>query len=356
MSRKRQNGYARWRWIHGILALVAGIPLLVQGLTGALLAYERDLRNALGDGAMTGERLAMEEILREMSDRLKGQPRWMIYFEAESEPLWVRWADPSGEERSYLVNPATGDVLERSTTWHRVFETVLTIHRRLGLGNTGQIIMGASALMLAGLLVSGLVLQIRRSRDWWRVLGFRRRERRFWLWIHGSLGTWTTPILLLLALTGPVWSFSGYRALIGLATQSEVTTYAVESPKIAAAALPRLEAILAGVATMDPGAGAKRLIFPEGPGKPARFEWAPADAPWENFRSRAWLHPQNGTVLRVDPMESYTTVDRLIRWAYPVHIGQWGGETTRILHFLAALALPFFIGTGGWLYLKRTYK
>lgn len=342
--------------MHGAVAILASVPLLVQGVTGALLTYEGELRNALGEGVMSGERAEMREVLAALEEQLAGSPRWMIYFEAEGEPVWIRWAGEDGKERSYLADPGTGEILEDSTRWHRRFETVLGIHRRLGLGKAGQAIMGTSSLLLAGLLLSGLVLQIKRSRDLWRVLGLRRQERRLWIWLHGSLGTWMTPLLLILALTGPVWSFAGYRALISWFTQTEVTTYGAAPVKVQADAQTDLDSILKGAAAYDPGGGAKRLMLPSGPGAPARFEWAPPDAPWENFRSRAWLHPQNGEVLRLDAMESYTPADKVIRWAYPIHIGKWGGEPTRILHFLAALSVPFFVCTGGWLYWKRKYN
>jgi len=354
MGRSRQNGYRRWRWAHGVLGLLAGIPLVIQGLTGALLSYEREVRNRLGDGPMAGERAEMATLLTAFGGEKEGAAKWIIYFEDPREPAWIRWAEAEGREVSYLVNPGTGEVLEGSTRWHRRYETILGVHRRLGVGRTGEVVMGGSALLLAGLLVSGLVLQVRRSRDVWAMLGRGRRKGRFWLWLHGTLGTWMTPFLLLLALTGPVWTFAGYRALIGWATQSEMTTYAAPGVSVEKEARPDLEAILAGAATIDPGDGAKRLILPPGPGKAARFEWAPENAPFENFRTRAWLHPSSGEILRMDPLESYTAADRAVRWAYPLHTGNWGGEATRLLHFLAALSVPLFVCTGGWLYWKRT--
>lgn len=350
--RGKGTGYRRWRWLHWVLALLALVPLLVQGVTGALLSYERELRNGLGDGPMAGARMGTGNLLSELATDLEGAPRWLIWFAAETEPVWVRWAERDGTERSYLVDPASGAILAASTAWHRRFEVVLNIHRRLGLGRGGQIVMGTSALLLAGLLVSGLVLQIKRSRTIWHVLGRRRNGKRFWLWLHGSLGTWMTPVLLILALTGPVWSFAGYRALISWVTQSEATTYAPPEFELEEKAALNLQAVLKGAEELDPGSGAKRLILPEAVGT-ARFEWAPAGVPWENFRSRAWLHPQTGEVLRLDPVESYTAADKAIRWAYPLHIGKWGGSPTRFLHFLAALSLPFFAATGCWLYWKR---
>jgi uncharacterized iron-regulated membrane protein len=346
-----------------VLALLAGLPLLVQGVTGAFLSYEREIRNGLGDGRMeeTLGRLGIVDLEKRAAAQLGGgEIRWLIWFEDPGEPVWIRWRGADGEEASHLADPGTGNLLAASTAWHRRFEWILSIHRNLGVSRPGQVVMGASALALAAILLSGLVLQVKRSRRLRNFFGIENRKRRRagprgWRWWHATLGVWITPLLLLLALTGPVWSFGSYRALIGWLTASEPGYGAVPELAIEADAAVDRAAILAGAEALDPLTGAKRLIFPSGPGQAARFEWAPEDAPYENFRSRAWLHPQTGDLLELRPLSEYTRAESVIRWAYPLHIGKWGGPLTQFLHFLAALSIPFFTATGLWLYWKRTH-
>jgi uncharacterized iron-regulated membrane protein len=222
--------------------------------------------------------------------------------------------------------------------------------------------MGLSALGLAGIVASGLILQVKRSRRLRNFLGIgknrtkRNNGRRGWRWYHATLGVWLTPFLLIIALTGPVWSFAGYRSLIGWLTASEPGYGTLPALQIPVDAEIDRWAILKGAEVHDHGARAKRLIFPTGPGTAARFEWAPEEAPYENFRSRAWLHPQTGEVLLLQPQSDYSRAESVIRWAYPLHIGKWGGGLTQFLHFLAALSIPFFTVTGLWLYWNRTRK
>jgi len=358
--------YRHWRGIHGYAGLLAGLILLIQGLTGVLLGYEREIRNALGDGAVAprGERLSPEELAEHLKfDLGEGTVGWILWFEDPGEPAWANWqGGKSGESgRSYLLNPYTGEILENSTRWHRVYEVILKIHRNLGVGRPGQVIMGASALILLSLIISGLILQFKRTRTWGQFFGLNRARSKplapgRWRWMHASLGIWLTPLLLIIALTGPVWSFESYRTLLGWLTFSSPEYGSTPGLQEISVQQVNAPAIFEGAERFVPENGAMRLIMPSGPASPARFEWAPSEAPYENFRSRAYLDPTTGELLKLEPLSEYTRAHTLIRWAYPLHIGKWGGSATQFLHALSALAVPFFGISGLYLYLKGNRK
>lgn len=361
-EKRRGRGYRWWRWSHGWLGLAAGLLLLIQGVTGALLGYERELRDVLGDGKRTGTgpRLSPGELAAGLDEALgEGKARWLLWFGDPGEPVWVSW-EAEREIVSYRLDPWSGEVLAGTTRWHRFFERVLRIHRNLGTGRPGQVLMGSSALILLSLVLTGAVLQVKRSRNLRELLGLRRRrvERSGpagWRWWHSLLGVWTTPFLLLLALTGPVWSFETYRSLLGVLTFSE--SAAAEAPARLDAdprAEVNREAIIAGADSLIPEEGAMRFIFPNTPVEAARFEWAPPEAPYENFRSRAYLDPLSGALLRIDPLADYSRAESLMRWAYPLHTGRWGGGLTQALTTGASLAVPFFVLSGLLLFIKRT--
>lgn len=358
----------RWLWVHGWLGVLAALPLVVQGLTGALLGYERELRNGLGDGAVeAGERrLGWGELEQEIEAQLPaGAATMLLYVSDPREPVWIRWQADDETSSSYLANPYTGELLRESTGWHRVFEGILLVHRQLGAGRLGQVIMGTSALGLAVLVISGWVVQWQRTRRTGRFFGAGWRRwsglRSWMVGLHGVAGVWLSPLLLVLALTGPVWTFASYRAVIGWLTQSEAaygqTAAALEPGE---AALDR-QRIFAAAAALDEEHGvdratAARLVFPTVSGQAVRYEWAAADAPHENFRSRHLLHPSTGAILETYLLSDYTRAETAVRWAYPLHIGRWGGELTRLLTVLAALSLPLLAGSGLWLFWKRNFK
>ena len=101
------------------------------------------------------------------------------------------------------------------------FKSTLRLHRWLmdkpmkdGHIGLGKLVVGVSTISMVVLLVTGVVL-------WWpkgvkmlrhRVLvAMRKGWHRFWYDLHVSAGFWVTIVLLLMALTGLVWSFSWYR-------------------------------------------------------------------------------------------------------------------------------------------------
>ncbi len=103
------------------------------------------------------------------------------------------------------------------------FKTVMKLHRWLmlvpenphGGMSAGRFVMGLSAIAATLILISGIVL-------WWPRDGKRLKSnlsisfshgwRRFMRDSHVALGAYACIFLLLMSLTGPVWSFGWYRS------------------------------------------------------------------------------------------------------------------------------------------------
>ena len=101
------------------------------------------------------------------------------------------------------------------------FHSTLRIHRWLldapakkGERTVGKEIVGYSTLAMAIVLMSGIVIWWPRNR---KVLKNRlsvtcsKGSRRFWYDSHVSIGFYATLLLLIMCLTGLVWSFTGWR-------------------------------------------------------------------------------------------------------------------------------------------------
>lgn len=101
------------------------------------------------------------------------------------------------------------------------FHSTLRIHRWLldapakkGERTVGKEIVGYSTLAMTIVLMSGVVIWWPRNR---KVLKNRlsvtcsKGSRRFWYDSHVSIGFYATLLLLIMCLTGLVWSFTGWR-------------------------------------------------------------------------------------------------------------------------------------------------
>ncbi len=90
------------------------------------------------------------------------------------------------------------------------FAAVHSLHRSLCIGSLGKIIIGYSTLAFVIILLSGLIMWIKRARHNFRKslnVVFPTPLRG----MHVTLGVYVMIILLLCALTGMTWSFGWFR-------------------------------------------------------------------------------------------------------------------------------------------------
>lgn len=104
------------------------------------------------------------------------------------------------------------------------FRQVRALHRWLldapakkGESSAGKTVVGITTVAMTVILISGVIIWFPRNR---RTLKNRlqisctKGWRRFWYDSHVALGFYSTLFLLIMALTGLTWSFSGYRTFM----------------------------------------------------------------------------------------------------------------------------------------------
>jgi sulfite reductase (NADPH) flavoprotein alpha-component len=166
---------------HWIIGITAGVVLALVGLTGAVLAFEKQIVAALNDG---------------------------VYLEMPRERALK--ADPKRAAMMAVIEAQTGRTF---------FRNVRKLHRWLMWGESGnrdlgRQIVGACTALLIVMSFSGLYLRWpRNGHSWkrWLVPNLSFKGRAF-LWdLHSTLGTWALLFYLLMALTGLTWSYEWYR-------------------------------------------------------------------------------------------------------------------------------------------------
>lgn len=357
---------------HLWVGLLAGAVLAVVGLSGAVFSFERELRATFGERVnwTSLEDLASPGELRAAlhGEGLEGEPIRFLWPADLEEPLWIRWKTPAGKWLDLQVDPSDGALLPRATALQTFFQFILGLHRTLTVGKVGSIVTGTSALVLAFLVVSGCGLLLQRPPG--RRLGLSRRERQHprrrirWMTWHRLVGVGSAPGLLLLALTGPVFSFGWYTGgVIWLGNQlgkARVSTAAKENPGMAArppqneAKALDLDAVWATAkAHLPPPGRPFRLSLPTSASAPATFAWSPENAPNESFRSTLRLDPATGSILEMRPIKEMSRGVRWRRWFYPLHTGRLLGWPSQLWLGLSALAMPFLFLGGVYLACAR---
>src|ERR1700722_913997 len=99
-----------------------------------------------------------------------------------------------------------------------------------------------------------------------------------------------------------------------------------------------------------------RLYFPKKDTDPIYIYAVAEDAPHVNARSFLYVDAYSGKVLRYDPYSSQSFGQRMYLWTLPIHLGQVGGLTGRLIAMAGTLAMAGLVVTGGWLYYRRKFR
>lgn len=218
-----------WFYLHWIVGLIAGIVLIVVGITGAALSFDKEITEFINKPSFkvevsSKERLDPEALLEKFKALKPDVQISMLSLSSDpSSSASIVIQDPNavsgggGHGRNmitYYINPYTGDLLPevRGKTFFRV---MLDLHRRLMAGQVGKQIVGASTVALILLSLSGIYLywgSIRKNIVSSLKINFKAKGRGFLYKLHSALGLWGLIFFLLIALTGLTWSYEWYRA------------------------------------------------------------------------------------------------------------------------------------------------
>jgi uncharacterized iron-regulated membrane protein len=371
-------------WAHLCSGVAAGLMIAIMSCTGAALTFEKDLLAwAERDGrrverpAPETPRLAIDEALRRA--------------QAARPDLRVANVTVSADPRDAIilglpgnatlgVNPYTGEVREVAAPRMREFMQVMRAwHTRLnfkpGPGNAGAAINSAANVVFVLLGVTGLVIWW--PRLWqWRVLRpsiwfvGASGKARDWNW-HNVIGLWSLPLILLLAGTGVVLSYSWANVL--------AFRLVGETPPVNLAPPPplKLGAPPAGAAPLSPDAAvaAVQRRFPDWaqvtlrfnpprPGPAAASATPPRtitlvvkeNSPWPRFnQTTVTLDAYSGETLRTEDYSALSPGLRLRRWIRLLHSGEALGWFVQLLSGLACLGGCVLVYTGFALTWRRFF-
>ncbi|MEQ8329711.1 MAG: PepSY-associated TM helix domain-containing protein [Longimicrobiales bacterium] len=339
------------RTTHLWVGVALSLLLLVLAVTGSALVYKEaywravypELRGpapAVGPAehaaAIAASAEAFGPELRSVKLPEPGVPAYHLYLEG-------------GEA---FVAADDFRVLDRWSPTGRLMGLLFDVHAHLLAGERGEQVGGVVALLGSFLVLSGVVL-------WWPA---RRRFRARHLLPHGTsrpaliqwhrdLGMLTTPLLLVLLLSGAGIVFYGAAGRI-------LNGVFGDPPLPAEPAAPTTSALPAGPAGPEVVAAAQdafpdaRLVFYYPPGPAGEVHRFRAKRPCEvhpNGRSAVHVDGAARVVLAVDAC-TLPPGERALHALYPLHAGKTGGALYKALAFLGGLALAALSASGVWAY------
>jgi uncharacterized iron-regulated membrane protein len=219
--------------IHLIMGLFSGAVVLIVALTGAGLVFEHEIESLFPEGSHVNDRaievqqatlLKPSQIKALFELRHPGLPVSGVNYRKGYASMTWAWKDGAdGYDISMLVNPYTGEVIQRqqkaeehARAVDKFFDFVLTGHLHLWLPDEiGKTVVDYATLIFLAMMISGIIL-------WWPKNKPARKQRFRFQWkpttkwrrknydLHNVLGFYMTWIAIFLTITGLVMAFDWF--------------------------------------------------------------------------------------------------------------------------------------------------
>ena len=152
--------------LHRYLGLVAGLTIIIVGLTGSLLVFRQEINHFLLQSQF-GQIVPQQQQVSILSvfDTVKAaypEPKFtLIFFELptqENAPIRVELGSENRLITEVIVNPYTGNILGDRLPQYAIMDIVYNLHNALLTGETGTIIVRIAAFFLFVLSITGIIL------------------------------------------------------------------------------------------------------------------------------------------------------------------------------------------------------
>lgn len=349
-----------WIKAHLWLGLSLGVFWALQGITGALLVFHRELDRVGAPALSEGPMIAPTRLIQ-IAEAQVSQPVQRLTA-ANNDPRLVeaRYNDEQGQPQALQLDAATGRIVgERERDPNSPFtgsawRWIYLVHISLLAGPVGRILIGLSGLVLASAVGIGLYIAWPRVRAWKTAFSpskWRTPLQKLYGW-HRALGLVSGVFLLFLALTGFYMTFaSKWAPTLGRLTDFDPV--ASMSHQMGHGESHSAEASLSAddalrIAKREfPGGKFMNLETPvEHPGYYSVRFTLPTE--WRRWAGRAMvrINAHTGRIIALYDPRRTSWLNKLDDAVYPFHMGEALGLPGRVLAVLVGLSLPTLFVTG----------
>lgn len=350
--------------IHLWLGLTIGLLWALQGLTGAMLVFHREVDRLSTPTVSVGPMAPIDRIIASASAAGGAQIQSIGVVDGRGDLLTAAYADEVGNKRALLIDAASAQVvgtrdIEPTTPFGgSASRWLYRLHETLLLHDRGKTLIGISGIVLLGATLTGLFVAWPRRRQWRAVFAvgrWRASMQKLYGW-HRATGL-LVGMALLIVVPGGIYMI--FAAQLRPAIARVV-------PHVLPVSLPERASPL--VDPIDPAiALAKaRWVFPNADF--VRLTWPTATLPAYVVRlrqpgeTRVWsgttsvtISASNGAIVDSYDAINAPVSNRLADAAFSIHSAEIGGVVGRVLLVLVGLALPTLYVTGvmTWLGKRR---
>jgi uncharacterized iron-regulated membrane protein len=351
------------RRIHRWIGLALVVPLILQALTGLILAADPFVSAIEGVPAAIGPLTAPSNLRNVDAMAVLAAAHTAVPFDQQPSrwrmlPDAIVAIDFTAPGQRQPVTQVGVDILSTQVLWVRqnpdsFYRWAHSLHETLLLGLQGRSIVGSIGVGLLLLALSGIPLWWPPRRRW--RTGFTvtpsARGWRFRRELHGAAGIWMLLLLLMQSISGIALAFpQTARAIVGLPGQPP------RGRRPAGGGLDPNHAIAAGIAAAEarfPRAAVQDLRLPGITDRPMvaflRLDGAREGAP----RAIVMMDMATAGVLSAQDPHNAPAGLSVLDWLRAMHDGSAAGPPGRLVTCLFALVLPLFPVTGLTMWMLR---
>lgn len=347
--------------IHVWAGIIIGALWALQGFTGALLIFHREVQKTMLEPSAPGQRATLDQVFVQASTAAHAPVTRIEAFGAGPR-LVLAYYEQAGRDRTLVFDMATGGALDDrdpdaplphgGSAW----PWLLRLHEGLLGSDTGQMVTGTSGLLFLSSIMLGAwnAWPVRgRWRELFRISRWRTPMQRLSGW-HRMVGMLVLAPLAIIATCGIYLAFAPeLRPVLAARAGYQMPYRAKPVTELAPNHISAQEAWLV-VKKRFPSATLVRAVLPT-PKSPVylfRVLQSRDLRRWAGT-STAVIDPRDGRIIAA--YDSYTgaIANRLTDDIYPIHTGEIAGPLGRLATMLAGLALPALYAMGLLAWLKR---
>jgi uncharacterized iron-regulated membrane protein len=361
--------------LHLILGLASGVIVCILGITGCILAFQREIEDTTQPYRFTEAQpaaayLAPSQIQSIAIKALPGKKLHSISYEPGKSAVASFY---NGEPAYYYlvyVNPYTGKVLKVKDMSRDFFRVVIGIHYYLLLpANIGQPIVASATLIFLILVITGIIL-------WWPRNKAARKQRFSIKWkasrkrtnydLHNVLGFYMSWVIIFIALTGLLMGFQWFSKTVYWVSSGGKPMVEFSMPQssmpntVVNAAEPLIDKVWKLTHQKQPGfQGIMEVHIPED--SIAALEVA-LNPDGKTYWKSDYIYYDQNTLKEIPVKHAYglkkdaSAAQKLQRMNYDIHVGAVLGLPGKILAFCASLICASMPVTGFMIWRGRKKK
>lgn len=373
--------------IHLWLGIGSGIILFIVCITGTILAFEQEIKSVLNTSDYENEPEAEKKSIYELKNEIEKNGKYSVSEFIIIEDSYTALAtenesnntktqddhdDDHGPKRINLhINPYNGNILpnEDFNNGDEFFLTVMKLHRWLLLDiKFGRPIVGVATIIFIILCFSGLILwlpkKLKKAKQWKRgfTIKWKANWKRINYDVHNTLGFYALIPLLLMGLSGLIWSFPGYynglENILGdkLGKQRFDTTISTEK-NIAKNKLAPVEDLISVTDSLKKDeAFAYRITFPQKKHHSIMIRRKEKGFFATDASDKFQFHPYSGELLEADYFKDWNFNEKIAALIRAIHIGSFIGIFSKIIYFICCLIATSMPITGTLIWINKLRK